>query len=130
MRIVLRFGVANLVFFLCVVVASVLPGFWTGASGRDFLPQAFNASLLIFAASIFIRYKFRWSISHMILSIIPTQIIILLCTSYFSGYTGLRIFNLFNLEWLMFVDLFVCIPWIAGIFVGGFFKNRKKEKTI
>jgi len=105
-------------------MGSVIPGLWSGISGRDFRPQAVNAGILIFILSFVLRYKLHWKISHMLISLIPTQLIILLCISYFSGFTGLELFHWFNLHWLLSIDLFICVPWGLGIIVGIIVKKK------
>jgi hypothetical protein len=105
-----------------------LPGFWTGISGRDFRPQALNASILIFVVSVILRYKFKWSVTHMICSLIPLQFIVLICISYSTGYNISEIFSALDLlQWLLIANLFISLPWICGTFVGGFFLKRKKS---
>jgi hypothetical protein len=116
---------ANAAIFLCILLAGILPGLWPGQGGRDFIPQAFTAGIFILFTAIVLRYKCKWPVSHMMLSLLPTQVIVLACTSYFSGYTGKQILNPFNLEWQFHIDLILCIPWIVGVLAGSFALHRK-----
>ena len=132
-KILLRLLIANAAMVFCVAIASLLPSLWTGISGRDFHPQAFNASLLILVISCLIRYKFKWPILHMIVSLIPLQFITLICMAYFSGYTVYQLIFSFDLlhdflHWLLIVDLFIGAPWIVGVFVGDFLLKRKSTE--
>ena len=132
MTILIRLPIANAALVICFLIGNFLPGLWKGAGGRDFLPQAFNTAILILATSFLTRYKLKWATLHMILCLIPTQLIVLLCISYFSGYTVFQIFSsldLFHdfLQWLLLVDLFVATPWIIGICVGSFILKRRTE---
>jgi hypothetical protein len=123
-----RLVIANVSMAFAIIVASLLPGFWTGISGRDFRPQALNASILIFVVSLILRYKFKWSVTHMICSLIPLQFIVLICISYSTGYNISEIFSALDLlQWLLIANLFISLPWICGTFVGGFFLKRKKS---
>ena len=130
MIILLRLIISNMAMFICVLIGSFIPGMWTGVSGRDFRPQAINASILILVTSCFLRYKYKWPILEMFLFLIPTQFIILLFISYFSGYVWSEIFNEFNIQWLLYIDLFVCIPWITGIIIGSIILNKKSKSNI
>ena len=129
MKILIRLFIANAAIVVCTGIASLLPGLWPGAGGRDFLPQAFNTAVLILAVSVIIRCKVKWPILHMILCLIPVQFITLISISFFSGYSILQIFGSFDLfydllQWMLLVDLFIGIPWIAGAFIGTlFFKD-------
>jgi hypothetical protein len=125
MKVFLRLIIANAAMFICTVAGSFLPELWSGVSGRDFRPQAVNAGILILVVSFLLRYKFKWPIFEMLLSLVPTQFIILLCISYFSGFTGMSIFDEFNLGWLFFMDIFIGSPWIIGIFIGSIFLMKK-----
>jgi len=119
MRLLLvRSAIANLAFVLCILVASLLPGLWEAESGRDFIPQAVNASVLILIVAFSLRRRSRWPLSHLLAALIPTQIILLLGISAFSGYTGTHILDTFNLEWLLTLDLFIALPWVIGVTVG------------
>lgn len=134
MKMLIRPVIANAAMVICFVIANLLPGLWTGMGGRDFRPQAFNAAILILAASIAMRCKLKWPILHMILYLIPTQLIVLISMSYFSGYHLFQIlcsFDLFYdfLQWLLFVDLFIGVPWIMGVFIGSLIlKMKNKDK--
>ena len=136
MKILIRLMIANAAIIICVAIASLLPGLWMGIGGRDFRPQAFNATILILATSVMIRYKFKWPILHMILYLIPTQFIVLICMSYFSGYTFFQLLSSFDLfrdflKWLLFVNLFIGAPWIMGVFIGSLMlKMKDKDKKI
>ncbi len=125
MKISLRLIIANAAMFMCVVAGSFLPGLWSGVSGRDFRPQAVNVGILILVVSFLLRYRSKWPILQMLLCLVPTQLIILLCISYFSGFTGWELFNAFNFDWLLFIDLFIAAPWIVGIFIASVFLMKK-----
>ena len=127
MKLTIKLIAANALIIVCVIIGSFLPGLWTGEGGRDFRPQALNAGILILIASIILRYKFKWQSLQMLIALLPTQLIILLCISYFSGFTGTEIFDSFNLLWLLFIDLFVVVPWIIGIFIGNFILKKSSE---
>jgi cytochrome bd-type quinol oxidase subunit 1 len=118
MKLLIRAVIANGILLLCILLANALPGLWSGEGGRDFVPQAFTAGLLILLSSTVLRYKSKWPVSHMIFSLFPTQVIILAGISSYSGYTGKELFNSFNLGWLLHIDLLLCIPWIAGAITG------------
>jgi hypothetical protein len=125
MKISIRLIIANAAMFICVVTGAFLPGFWSGVSGRDFRPQAVNVGGLILVVSFFLRYKLKWPIIQMLLCLVPTQFIILLCISYFSGYSGSELFNEFNIGWLFVIDIFIATPWIIGIFIGSIILMKK-----
>ena len=125
MKISLRLIIANAAIFICAVAGAFLPGLWSGVSGRDFRPQAVNAGILILVVSFLLRYRFKWPILQMLLCLVPTQFIILLCISNFSGFSGSELFNEFNLGWLFFMDIFIATPWIIGIFIGSIILKKK-----
>jgi len=117
--------IANAVIALCIGIAARLPGLWTGSGGRDVIPQALTAAILILVVSTFIRIKLKWRNLNMILYLIPLQMLVLIGMSYFSGYSVLRIVFSFDLlldffQWLLLVDLFIAMPWVVGVFTGSF----------
>lgn len=68
----------------------------------------------------------------MILYLIPTQFIVLLCMSLFTGYAVYQILSASDLfcdflQWLLLFDLFVVMPWILGIFIGSLILKMKKQ---
>ena len=126
MKILLRCIIANLAISFCILVGSILPGMWQGISDRDFRPQAVITSIFIFMVALLLKYN-RWSVTEMLICLIPTQIIILLAISFFTGYVWIEIFDNVNLTWLMYIDLFVCTPWIVGIIIGGIVLKIKKN---
>lgn len=136
MKIFVRLVIANAAMVICFVIANLLPGLWTGMGGRDFRPQAFNAAILILATSISMRCKLKWPILHMILCLIPTQLIVFISMSYFSGYHLFQLLSSLDLfydflQWLFFVDLFIGAPWIIGVFIGSLIlKMKNKDKKI
>ena len=134
LKILFQLLIANTVIFICIGIASVIPGLSTGTGGRDFLPQAFYAGIFILVVSIQIRFKFKWPNLHMILYLVPSQFFVFIAMSYFSGYTIVQLlssFDLFSdfLQWLFFFDLFICVPWIMGVFISSFvLKMSNKDK--
>lgn len=133
LKISIRLVLANVAMVICIGSASLFPGLWTGISGRDFRPQAFNVSILVLATSIIMRYKLNWPILHMMLCLIPTQFFVLICMSYLTGYTVFQLLcslDLFQdfLRWLLIVDLFIATPWIMGVLIGSFVLKMKDKK--
>ena len=130
MKILLRCITSNVAIIFCLFIASILPGLWQGISGRDFRPQAVTASIFIFIVALLLKYKIRWSVIEMLIYLIPTQFIFLLSISYFSGYVWSELFDSFNLTWLMYIDLFICTPWVVGIIIGQIVLNINKKRHI
>lgn len=112
---------------LCVVISLFLPTFWEGISSRDFRPNATNAGILIFIFAVLLRLGYRWPVKVLVLSIIPVLVLTLLCIAYFSGYTGSDLFDKFNVEWFVYLNLFMGLPWLAGIAVASIALNRKNN---
>jgi hypothetical protein len=127
MQILLRCIIANLAISFCILTGSILPGMWEGISSRDFRPQAVITSVFIFMVALLLKYKYRWSVTEMLISLIPTQVIILLSISYFTGYVWIDLFNSVNLTWLMYIDLFICTPWILGIIISSIVLKINKK---
>ena len=128
MKVSLRLIIANAAMFICAVAGAFLPGLWSEVSGRDFRPQAVNAGILILVVSFLLRYRFKWPIFQMLLCLVPTQFIILLCISNFSGFTGTELLDEFNLGWLFFMNIFIGSPWIIGIFIGSIILMKKTAR--
>lgn len=103
---------------LCVVAASLLPAPWQGISGRDFRPQATTMAVLLALLALFLRGKLRWRPANLVGALLIMEIAILLLISYFSGYGGRQLVNGFNLSWLLFLNIFVGLPWLAGLATG------------
>lgn len=121
--------IANCGIAFVIFSASFLPVSWLGISGRDFRPQVFVASFFILLLSLAFRLKFKWSVSHLLLSLIPPQFIVLFLVSFFTGYSISQIIVTPDLLlWLLLPNLFISLPWILGIFWGSYFLNRKKSK--
>ena len=123
---------ANAVIFICIAAGSLLPSFWGDTGGRDFIPQTFNAGILILLVSFMIRSRFKWPGLHMILYLIPSQFIILFCMSYYSGYSLYQLFSSFDyfydfLQWLLLFDIFIAVPWIIGVLTGTLLLRIKKQ---
>jgi hypothetical protein len=69
----------------------------------------------------------------MILCLIPAQFIVLISMAYAGGYSVFQLlssFDLFSdfLQWLLLVDLFIGLPWVLGIFIGGFILKMKDRE--
>ncbi len=125
MKLFFRLILATIAIILCVAAAAMLPGLWPGISGRDFRPQAINASIMIGVVAFLLRYRRQWPLAHMLFGLIPSQVIILLVSGYFSGYTGTELLNDFNLCWLVQIDIFICSPWLIGTIVGSLMLRRQ-----
>ena len=125
MKTIVKIIAANVGMIICAGIAALLPGLWTGVSGRDFRPQATTAGILILVLSFLLTYKFRWAWLDILLSIIPTQFIILFLIGHFSGFTGFEYLDWFNIQWLLFMNLFICFPWLLGALIG-LLCNKKK----
>jgi len=115
---VFQIAVAVICMAVCVAVAILLPPLWEGTGGRDFRPQATLMALLLFLTSALFRGCLRWSPLGLVLALLVFEIATLLIVGYFSGYTGARVFNLFNLAWLAYMNLFTGLPWLAGLGLG------------
>ena len=119
-----RFVIADLGMILCVVIGLFLPTFWQGMGGRDFRPNATNAAILIFILSVILRFRFQWTVILLVLSLLPIQLITLICIGYLSGYTG---FHSFNLGWLLHLNFFIGLPWLLGIAVASIAQKLKRS---
>lgn len=128
MKLLLKIVIANVAIVICTVVGALSPGLWPGLSGRDFRPQATNAGTLILVVSCVLRYRFKWTNLQMLICMVPTQFIILLCIAHFSGFAGTELLDAFNLGWLWYLDLFICVPWMIGMFIGSIVLREKASK--
>lgn len=133
MKTFYRIVIADLGILLCVVASLFLPTFWDGISSRDFRPYATNAGILIFIFAVILRLRYRWPVKVLVLAIIPVLVITLLCIGSFSGYTGTDLFDRFNVEWFVSLNLFIGLPWLAGIAVASIAlsgkNNSQREAT-
>jgi len=127
MKTYYRIAIADLGVLLCVVVSLFLPAFWEGINSRDFRPNATNAGILIFIFAIILRLGYRWPAKVLVLSIIPVLVLTLLCIASFSGYTGTDLFHSFNVEWFVYLNRFIGLPWLAGIAVASIVLSRKNN---
>ena len=127
MKTFYRITIADLGVLLCVVAGLFLPTFWDGISSRDFRPSATNAGILIFIFAVILRLGYRWPTKVLVLSIIPVLVLTLLCIAYLSGYTGSDLFHRFNIEWFINLNLFIGLPWLAGIAVASIALSRKNN---
>ena len=103
---------------IATLIALVLPAPWQGLSGRDFRPQGASLSLILLASGMAFRYFLRWPWSSLILGLVAVEIFALLVIGNFSGATGSELLSRFNLDWLAFVNLFIGLPWVAGVGIG------------
>jgi|SRR5690349_14386396 len=113
-----RITIGAVAMILCAGAAILLPPLWRGMSGRDFRPQATAMAILIFGFAIAARRGLRWSAVDFIGSVLPIEFLTLVIVGSFSGFSGSAILDRFNLEQLAFLNLFVALPWFAGLGVG------------
>ncbi len=117
--LLIRTAIATVCLLLCVAAGLfVLPALWQGVSPRDFRPSAANVAALIVLLALAFRVWLQWSIGDLLGALLPFEVILLLCIASQSEFTGLHTFDRFNLSWFLGLNLFVGLPWLAGVAIG------------
>ena len=121
--------VATLAMLFCGGVAVFAPPLWTGVSGRDFRPQATTMTMLLLFVSLSLRAAPRWPIVDLVGSLFCAEVITLGVIAYFSVFTGLEMFNAFNLQWLATMSVFIAAPWLVGLLAGSLILRYRDRHT-
>jgi hypothetical protein len=75
-------------------------------------------AVLILVCAIVFRRVLRWHVLDFVLGWFAAEFVTLCVIAHFTGFTGLEVFNHFNLSWLAFMSLFVGLPWLVGLGIG------------
>jgi hypothetical protein len=110
-----QIGLAIIGILLCAVAANIIPPLWPGVSGRDFRPQAVVMGILLFIMAALLRGRLKWHWINLIAALAIIEIITLAIISYFTGYTGLETFDTSNMQWMVFMNKYIGLPWLAGV---------------
>lgn len=96
----------------------VIPAPWQGLGGRDLRPQGTSLFALLLISGAALRYTFRWHWLSLLSGLALVEVFALLVIGYFSGSDGANLLSPFNLRSLLFVNIYVAIPWLTGVAVG------------
>lgn len=112
-------------FFACVVAGLFLAyNYWPPDNSRDFRFGATISSVLVVILTFLLCVKWKWSLTSLLLSLIPIEIVTLITIMFYSGSHSL---DSFNLSWLMFLNRYMALPWIIGIGIGVIYKHVKAK---
>lgn len=101
---------------VCIAIGLFLAyTFWPPVSGRDFRLGAAIAGILISLFSILLRAKYKWSLSSLLISLIPVEMVTMFMVMSGSGSFSI---DSFNLRWLAGLNLYIALPWLIGIGIG------------
>ena len=87
---------------------------------------------LLLVLSVLFRGRLGWRLLNLIIALFLVEIITLIIIGHFSGYTGYKILDSFNLEWLAYMNLFTGLPWLLGLGAGSiwcFQRGKSKQHT-
>lgn len=116
MMIIVKLLITLIGVLVCIASGLFLAyTFWPPASGRDFRSGATIAGILISLFSIFLRAKYKWSLTSLLVSLIPVEVVTMFMIM--SGSGSFSIDN-FNLRWLTWLNLYIALPWLIGIGIG------------
>jgi hypothetical protein len=119
---------AIIVIILCVVIGSFIPLLWGHQGGRDFRQEAAASAFLILFASAFFYGRLRWKLTNLLIALLIIEILTLFIIGDFSGYSGFEIFDSFNLDWLLYLNIFIGLPWLLGLLPGIILRKGKNIK--
>ena len=121
--IIIKLTIAFLGILACIATGLFLAyTFWPPVSGRDFRLGAAIAGVLIVVFSSILRAKYKWSLGSLFASLIPVELFTMLIIMSGSGSFSV---DFFNLQWLLFLNLFIALPWAIGVGIGsGFIKSK------
>jgi hypothetical protein len=111
-------AIGELGIALIVFIAIMTPPIWKGLGGRDFQPQATTMAVLLVLFAGILRGVFRWPVVDFGIILLVTEITTLLIINHVFGAAWYGIFNLGNLWWFGFINLFTGLPWIVGFCIG------------
>lgn len=111
-------GLLGIAMALSVAIGLITPTFWGDDSGRDFRPQATVMAILFVLAGSAFRGIARWDLKDFATSLIIANLVTLAAIGHFSGYTGSRMLDSFNLWWLVLMNIFIGLPWAVGFWAG------------
>jgi len=117
-----------------MMLSAVTGGFISTLLGygiRDMLPFIIMAILILAASSAF-RWLSKWAIKDFVASLFIANLIVLFIISHFSESIGIDILDRYNLELLVFMNLFIGLPWAVGFGIGSLIlweKGRKQSQV-
>jgi len=123
-------GTAGLV--LCALAAMLINGLLarlgvTPVAGRQTLVPALGLfALIVLLFTHVLRRRLHWGLGALGGMVLAANGLMLAIVGYFSGRQGL---TPFNLEWLLFLNLFVTLPMAAAVAVEAL-KRRDGESDL
>lgn len=117
-KLLLRSITACVGVWACVVAAGLAWLPFGNRLGRDLRPAATTAGLLVLAFGILVRRHLGWRFRDFLGAAVAAEVALLLLVSHFSGASGARLLDPFNLRWWAFLNLFVGLPWLGGYVLG------------
>lgn len=126
---IIHIAAATLLMILCAVASAFIPPLWQGVSGRDFNPQSATMAILILVLASILRAWRRWPLIEFIGALICAEFFTLCVIAHFSGFTGLELFDSFNLSWLGSMSVFIAVPWITGLLIGSVLLRIRQKDT-
>ncbi len=103
------------ILFSAFLALYVISNPWEGAGERDFRPPATVFAIILFVSAMAFRVWLRWSWVALLGGLAITEIFTLWIIAYFSGA---ELFSLFNLRWLLYINIYIALPWLAGAAIG------------
>lgn len=95
----------------CAVGALLLAPLWE-ANARFPLRSAIAAAVCMFLLAVGLRSWRRWGLEELFLSLVPVEAVICVCIACIAGL------DQYTLVWLIPPNLFIGLPWAAGLGVG------------
>lgn len=126
---VIRVVIATLAMIACGFAAGYLPTLWSGVSGRDFRPWGATLAILIFLLAVFLRGCLKWEGAVFAGSLICVEIFALCVISHYTGFVWWEIFEPFNLQWLLTMNVFFAAPWAFGVMAGSLWLALRRRLT-
>lgn len=117
------------ILLAAVIALYVIPAPWQGMGGRDLRPQGSSLFVLLLSSSMILRYTFRWSWYSLLGGLALVEVITLVLIGYFSGSGGADLLSPFNLRSLLFANIFLAIPWLAGAAIGSWALRYKEHQV-
>jgi hypothetical protein len=115
-RRLIRSAVALILMIISLIIGALLAFLIVGDTGRDFRPAACGMAILLLLVATALRGFLHWYAADLLLPLGVVEFLTLGGIQFFSGC--LSLFDAFNLQWLVSMNLFIGLPWVIGLGLG------------
>jgi len=111
---------STIAFVFCILLAYlfclIAGDLCRGSGGRNIHPMGIISGILLLLTSIGLTLKSRLTNCEMLSALLPVEGLVILITGHFIG--SYDIFSRLFAGWIIGLNLYMALPWLAGILIG------------